>query len=280
MVLNLSCNDFHRLIPKTYSTGISLTMIDLNPNKLYRQIPRSLANCIRLKILVFGNNEIEDTFLFSLGDLPKLQVLVLQFNRFHGTIENLKTNLKFPILRIIDLFHNAFSGNFPSKLFQKWNAMKMKKAEKLTFMQLCQIIRRIQSMKSTTRGLNVTFIYFPSQMTIMYSITITSKGIPILYEKIQNAIVVIDLSNNKFKGKIPKALRSLCGLKELNVSKKQSHWQNPFIIGKSIGINLDTTIEPCRSSTSTTSLANLTMPNFLIEKTECRRKEAQDEFNI
>ncbi|KAL7249998.1 hypothetical protein ACSBR1_012065 [Camellia fascicularis] len=101
----------------------------------------------------------------------------------------------------------------------------MKRAEKSTYMQLYQIILRIQLVMSTTRRLNVTFIYFPSQMTIMYSITITSKGIPILYEKIQNAVVVVDLSNNKFKGKIPKALRSLCGLKVLNVS-------NNNLIGK------------------------------------------------
>ncbi|KAL7249967.1 hypothetical protein ACSBR1_012034 [Camellia fascicularis] len=166
-------------------------MINLSQNKLYGQVPRSLAICIRLEILVFGNNEIEDTVPFCLGDLPKLQVLVLRFNRFHGTIKNLKTNLKFPKLCIMDLSHNGFSGNLPSKLFQNWNAMKMKKAEKL----------------------NVTFIYFPSQMTIMYSITIISKGIPILYWKIQNGIVVVDLSNNKFKGQIPKALGSLCGLK-------------------------------------------------------------------
>ncbi|KAL7249974.1 hypothetical protein ACSBR1_012041 [Camellia fascicularis] len=57
-------------------------------------------------------------------------------------------------------------------------------------------------------------------MTIMHSITTTSKGIPILYEKIQNGVVVVDLSNNKFKGKIPNALGSLCGLKVLNVSNK------------------------------------------------------------
>ncbi|KAL7218657.1 hypothetical protein ACSBR2_011840 [Camellia fascicularis] len=187
MVLNLSYNDFR------------------GQNKLYGQVPRSLANCIRLEILVFGNNEIEDSFPFWLGDLPKLQVLVLRFNKLHGTAGNLKANLKFPNLCIIDLSHNGFSGNLPSKLFQNWNAMKMKKAENLQ--------------------LDVTFIYFPSQMTILYSITITSKGIPILYEKIQNGVVVVNLLNNKFEGQIPKALGSLCGLKVLSIS-------NNSLVGK------------------------------------------------
>ncbi|KAL7250005.1 hypothetical protein ACSBR1_012072 [Camellia fascicularis] len=144
-------------------------MINLSQNKLYGQVPRSLAICIRLEILVFGNNEIEDTFPFCLGDLPKLQVLVLRFNRFHGIIKNLKTNLKFPKLCIMDLSHNGFSGNLPSKLECNENEKGRK------------IILRIQLVKPTTRRLNVTFIYFPSQMTIMYSITIISKGIPILY---------------------------------------------------------------------------------------------------
>ncbi|KAL7218665.1 hypothetical protein ACSBR2_011848 [Camellia fascicularis] len=55
----------------------------------------------------------------------------------------------------------------------------------------------------------------------MYSMTITSKGTQILYEKIKNAIVVVDLSNNKFDGQIPKALRSPCELKVLSISNNR-----------------------------------------------------------
>ncbi|KAL7218660.1 hypothetical protein ACSBR2_011843 [Camellia fascicularis] len=84
--------------------------------------------------------------------LPILAPPAVIYIGFHGTIKNLKTNLKFPKLCIMDLSHNGFS--------------------------------------------------------------------------------VVDLSNNKFKGKIPKALGSLCGLKVLNVSNKNLIGK-PFIIGKS-----------------------------------------------
>ncbi|KAL7249975.1 hypothetical protein ACSBR1_012042 [Camellia fascicularis] len=217
MVLNLSCNDFHGLIPQTFSPGIKLTMIDLSHNKLYGQVPRSLVNCIRLEILVFGNNEIEDTFPFWLGDLPKLQVLVLRFNRFHGAIENPETNLKFPNLRIIDLSHNGFSGNLPSDYFQNWRAMKTVMTKKLTY------ISWIFSSNQSLKHVILTKPVIP--LTYMYSMAITSKGTQILYERIQDAVIVVDLSNNKFEGQIPEALGSLCGLKVLSIS-------NNSLIGK------------------------------------------------
>ncbi|KAL7189945.1 hypothetical protein ACSBR1_039558 [Camellia fascicularis] len=114
MVLILSCNDFHGLIPQKFSTWINLTMINLSQNKLYGQVPRSLAICIMLEILVLGNNEIEDTFSFWLQ-------IFLSY-KFHGTIQNLKTNLQFPNLRIIDLSHNGFSTKAYRSIYQTTNS--------------------------------------------------------------------------------------------------------------------------------------------------------------
>ncbi|XP_058211419.1 putative receptor like protein 25 [Rhododendron vialii] len=52
-----------------------------------------------------------------------------------------------------------------------------------------------------------------------YSMTISSKGTKLLSEKIQSVFVVVDLSDNKFRGEIPESLGSLSGLQALNISE-------------------------------------------------------------
>ncbi|PON80740.1 hypothetical protein PanWU01x14_002960 [Parasponia andersonii] len=42
-----------------------------------------------------------------------------------------------------------------------------------------------------------------------YSVTITNKGVKLLYVKIQIYLVVIDFSSNKFDGEIPSCLGNL-----------------------------------------------------------------------
>ncbi|KAI8557968.1 hypothetical protein RHMOL_Rhmol04G0052000 [Rhododendron molle] len=197
LVFDLRSNNFHGIIPQTFAKGIKV--IDLSENQLHGQVPTSLANCTMLQTLVLGNNHIEDTFPFLLGALPDLQVLILRSNKFHGVIENPEINLAFPKLRIIDLSQNRFSGNLPSNYFKNWNAMKMVELGKSTYMQADVSSEKVSGNYS-------------------YSITIAQKGTQRVYEKIQSAFVVIDLSNNKFSGDIPESLGSLRGLQVLNIS--------------------------------------------------------------
>ncbi|KAL7218582.1 hypothetical protein ACSBR2_011781 [Camellia fascicularis] len=204
LVLNLSYNNFHGTIPQIFMNGNQLKLIDLSQNQLRGQVPRSLENCTMLEVLVIGNNQIEDTFPFWLGALPQLKVLVLRSNSFHGAIGNQKTNLMFPMLRIIDLSHNDFSGNLPSDYFHNWNAMKMAKTETWTYIQ--------ETSVSIIAG---TWTY---PLDYNYSVTLANKGTQRLYEHIQTAFVALDLSNNKFKGDIPESLGSLSGLQVLNIS--------------------------------------------------------------
>ncbi|XP_058210421.1 receptor-like protein 7 [Rhododendron vialii] len=205
LLLNLSNNNFQGTVPQMSMRGIK--MIDLSQNQLHGRVPRSLANCTMLEILVLGDNQIEDTFPFWLGALLELQVLVLRSNRFHGGIENPKTDLKFPKLRIIDLSHNSFSGTLPSEYFQNWNEMKVVGKGNSTYMHM------VTNPRFGGNG-RYTFV-----TDFTYSITISSKGTKRLYEKIQSVFVVIDLSDNKFNGEIPESLGSLWGLQALNVSE-------------------------------------------------------------
>lgn len=114
-------------------------------------------------------------------------------------------------MRIIDLSNNGFSGNLLSEYFQNWNAMTRVERNMLTYMQASQ-----QAPVTPTNSISTTITWYLSPY--MYSITMDNKGTRRLYEKIQQAFIAIDLSNNKFEGGIPESLGRLNGLQMLNLS--------------------------------------------------------------
>lgn len=51
-----------------------------------------------------------------------------------------------------------------------------------------------------------------------FSLELTNKGIETVYEKIQDTLIVVDLSNNRFEGEIPEVIGNLMWLHLLNLS--------------------------------------------------------------
>ncbi|TXG64733.1 hypothetical protein EZV62_011727 [Acer yangbiense] len=133
-ILALQGNKFHGSIPQTFMNGTNLKMIDLSNNQLQGRIPRSLVNCTKLEYLHLGNNQITDVFPSWLGTLQELKVLILKSNRLHGEIKEPDENFEFPKLQVIDLSHNMFRGELPTKHFQSWNAMKVFNGSHLSYM--------------------------------------------------------------------------------------------------------------------------------------------------
>ena len=212
-VFDLSGNNFYGPIPKTWAKGSSLRMIDLSQNQLQGQLPKSLANCTMLEYLHVGTNQINDTFPFWLGTLPQLKLLVLRSNEFYGVIRNPETNHTFPMLRIIDISHNHFSGNLPSGYFQHWIAMKtVESTAQLTYMQA----------SFSGEGWDSQF---------SYSVTITNRGKELNYYMIQDTLSAVDLSSNRFEGKIPEDIGNLKALHLLNLSNNALTGQIPPSLG-------------------------------------------------
>ncbi|KAM0023590.1 putative leucine-rich repeat-containing, plant-type, leucine-rich repeat domain superfamily [Helianthus debilis subsp. tardiflorus] len=207
-VLDLSNNSFTGTIPNVYEDWSELEGFVLNGNQLQGKVPTSLYNCQNLRIIDLGNNQLSDTFPGWLGDLPKLQALVLRSNNFHGGINVTSSKLKFPFprLRVIDLSHNGFVGQLPTKYLQNFNAMK-------------------NVVKKNTRPdyLSTGFIY--------YSMTIAMKGVEQHVLRILVEFTIVDLSNNKFKGEIPYILGNLNSLKELNLSHNSLTGRIPHSLG-------------------------------------------------
>ncbi|KAG5560515.1 hypothetical protein RHGRI_003734 [Rhododendron griersonianum] len=195
-----------------------LLMIDLGRNQLHGLVPRSLANCAMLECLVLHNNKIEDTFPSWLGALPNLELLILGSNKFHGDIGGTRNHSMFPKLRIIDLSCNGFSGNLPIEYIRNWNGMKMINKENFTYMQANPNIQ-VTFLPSPTSHVPGYTVY--GGFSFAYSMRVVSKGTDRLYEKIQIALVVVDLSNNTFIGDIPESFGSLSGLQLLNISNNK-----------------------------------------------------------
>lgn len=210
-VLNLGMNSLHGSIPETFMEGNKLRNLNLNGNKLEGSLPRSLSNCKMLEVLDLGNNQINDSFPQWLETLPKLHVLVLRSNRFHGSIGEPEGTSPFSSLRIIDLSHNEFTGNLPTKYFANFQAM----------MKVDVIKQDVEYMGE---------LYYKD------SVILTLKGNEFTLVRILTIFTTIDLSSNRFDGQIPELVGNLRSLLVLNFSHNSLTGQIPSSVGNLINL--------------------------------------------
>ncbi|KAI7737353.1 hypothetical protein M8C21_028816, partial [Ambrosia artemisiifolia] len=193
-VLNLTNNLLTGTIPNVYKDWSWLEGFILNGNQLEGKVPTSLNKCQRLKVIDLGNNQLSDTFPSWLGGLPNLQALILKSNNFYGGIvTSSKYNFPFQSLRVLDLSHNGFVRQLPTKYFQNFNAMKnvVKKNTEPTYM---------------------------STNNVYYSVIVAMKGVDLYIPQLSVDYKIVDLSNNKFEGEIPNIIGNLKSLIVLNLS--------------------------------------------------------------
>uniref|UniRef100_A0A2K1R798 Leucine-rich repeat-containing N-terminal plant-type domain-containing protein n=1 Tax=Populus trichocarpa TaxID=3694 RepID=A0A2K1R798_POPTR len=194
LVLHLGGNNLHGNIPSIYSEGNDLRYLNFNGNQLKGVIPPSIINCVNLEFLDLGNNMIDDTFPSFLETLPKLKVVILRSNKLHGSLKGPTVKDSFSKLQIIDLSNNSLSGPLPTEYFNNFKAM-MSIDQDMDYMR--------------TKNVSTTYVF---------SVQLAWKGSQTVFPKIQIALTTLDLSCNKFTGKIPESLRKLKSLKQLNLS--------------------------------------------------------------
>ncbi|XP_062171104.1 receptor-like protein 6 [Alnus glutinosa] len=211
-VLNLRKNKLNGTIPDAFSDNCDLQILALNKNQLEGGLPKSLANCSRLEVLDIGNNHIEGTFPFYLNH-ASLRVLVLRSNKFYGPISNPKHNAPWPMLQIVDVASNNFTGNLPIMLLSSCMAMMDRAHEAHSRLSYLQI--------STPNG-----FYYQD------TITITNKGLEVELVKILTIVVNLDFSCNNFDGPLPKEIGELTLLYILNLSHNALTGEIPASLGK------------------------------------------------
>ncbi|XP_027336388.1 receptor-like protein 7 [Abrus precatorius] len=208
VVLNLGKNNLTGPIPDMFPASCVLKTLDLDHNKIDGNIPKSLANCTALEVLDLGKNEIMDDFPCLLKNISTLRVLVLRKNKFHGHIGCPNTNGTWPMLQIVDLAINNFTGNLPGNCFTRWEAMMSEKENHLIF-----------------NVLKFSQIYYQD------SVTVTSKGQRMELVKILTVFTSVDFSSNHFQGEIPEELFDFKALYILNLSNNALSGQIPSSIG-------------------------------------------------
>ncbi|XP_048442345.1 receptor-like protein 19 [Pyrus x bretschneideri] len=219
--LYLGNNSFSGFLPEIYTSTSSLTVIDVSHNQLRGQLPRSLGNCTTLEFIDLSYNKFSDVFPFWLGALPELKVLKMHRNAFYGLMEKPhQDNVEyFPELRILDLSFNSFRGKFPCQNIFSGNVMRGVTRDQSTYM-------KVDSSIFSNHGVGKSFEEY-------YSITITSKGVERYYPKILEALVAIDISSNKFEGRIPEFIGNLKGLMSFNISGPIPHGTQLISFGSS-----------------------------------------------
>ncbi|GMH14459.1 hypothetical protein Nepgr_016300 [Nepenthes gracilis] len=192
-VLDLRSNKLYGTLPSSFGNCNNLRTLDLNGNQLEGQLP-SLLSCQGLEVLDVGNNNFKGMFPYWLGFLPELQVLILRSNNFHGNIGTSKAKYLYSKLRIFDISNNGFNGTLPSSLLRCFNAMMNANEERGKLQYLGEFMYYEDSIMLNVKGHNLEFV------------------------RILSVITTIDVSNNKFKGEIPKAIMDLVSLRWLNLS--------------------------------------------------------------
>ncbi|XP_061984088.1 receptor-like protein 50 [Populus nigra] len=204
-VLNLQGNNFDSI--SSYAIASNLLSLKISDNKVEGKLPRSLANCSKLEVLDLGGNMIRDTFPVWLEKLPALKILVLQANKFYGPIGNRGTATTWPMLHVMDLSSNEFTGNLLKEFVQSLGGMQL-------------------TSNNESRARYVGDNY---KINGHYkeSVTITNKGLKMHMDRIITLFTCLDLSNNSFHGEIPEEIRILKSLIVLTLSHNNFLGQIP-----------------------------------------------------
>ncbi|XP_058216482.1 receptor-like protein Cf-9 homolog [Rhododendron vialii] len=214
IMLELHNNSFSGTIHDSFSMRSRLKTVNLNDNGFEGPIPKSLVNCKNLEVLDLGRNKFVDKFPHWLGNLPNLQVLILRSNIFYGSILTSETKFPFPMLRVLDMANNHFTGPLPIKYFKSFKAMMN---EDLHF----------DDLYMQTDGLVKPYYY---------SATIVFYGMPQEFRRIVKTFTIIDLSRNRFQGKIPGIISGLNSIQGLNLSYNSLTGHIPKSLGDLTGL--------------------------------------------
>ncbi|GMI98570.1 receptor like protein 12 [Hibiscus trionum] len=200
-------------IPSMICTLSSIIVLDISNNSFSGMIPpffhqpAVVPPWTNMRELDLGSNRLR-------GNLP---IPPLQF-----TITLSQTNL------IFDLSFNIFVVCLSSHYFQRWEAMKVVDVSTLRFVGCLPShqFRRWEAMKvvdvSTLRYLRANASFETPGTSwmenITYSMTMTKTGVVTNYDKIQDVLVAMDLSRNRFECGIPEDIQILKAVQFLNLS--------------------------------------------------------------
>ncbi|KAI4295406.1 hypothetical protein L6164_035455 [Bauhinia variegata] len=239
--LHLGDNNFTGKIPYSMGSLSEILMLYLGNNNFFGDIPLSLKNCTSLVFLNLERNKLSGSIPYWVGG-QRTQDMQLRSNEFSGSIPLEICQLHSLI--ILDLADNRLSGPIPKCL------------ENITAMSDANFVPTLLTMGEYDLG---------------YRFRLLVKGRESEYVKNLKYIRLVDLSDNKFSGTIPRELFSLSLVQSLNLSNNHLIGKIPQEIGKMRNLeSLDFSrnqlcgdIPPTMSDLTFLSVLNLSFNKFI-----------------
>ncbi|XP_047949135.1 receptor-like protein Cf-9 homolog [Salvia hispanica] len=116
-----------------------------------------------------------------------------------------RQRIRFRKLQIFDISRNAFVGSLPDRYFKNFGGM----------------VDAIENMTHDEKNVFQQFI----------DINLTLKGLDQTLQRLLKTFIMIDLSSNRFSGKIPVSVGRLNSLKYLNLSRNTVTGHIPVSLG-------------------------------------------------
>ncbi|KAL6124247.1 hypothetical protein ACLB2K_076762 [Fragaria x ananassa] len=228
-VLNLRRNNLTSV--GEFSHNCSLKTLDISGNQIQGRFLKSLVNCNQLEVLNLGSNLIAEPFPCFLRNTYTMCVIVLRSNQFYGRIGCHKTNDTYwPVLQIIDLAQNNFSGEIPGTALTTWQAMRSSKDNtpaKISNLRYGRVGYQVDTIVVTNKGLEMELLIVLTIFTyIDFSSNKFNGSIPKEIGELK-LLYYLNLSNNAFTGSVPSSLSNLSQLEALDLSKNKLRGQIP-----------------------------------------------------
>ncbi|EOA29840.1 hypothetical protein CARUB_v10012934mg [Capsella rubella] len=226
-----------------------LTDLTLNFNLLTGTLPPNISSLSNLKYFQAAENAFTGTLPSSLFTIPSLIYIILSDNQFNGNLEF--GNISLPSnLKTLDVNNNNFIGPIPRSISKLVNLKRLSLSHLNTQSPVdFSLFSHLKSLEDlnlshlntpTTIDLNDVLSYFKSLRFLYLSgnhVSVTNKSSvsypPSLYQlrlsgcgitelpeflRTQHEMAVLDISNNKIKGQVPRWLWTQTNLDSVNLS--------------------------------------------------------------
>ncbi|KAL7184145.1 hypothetical protein ACSBR2_026324 [Camellia fascicularis] len=257
--LDLSDNSFSGQVPTSIGNLQSLKVLNISMNALTGSLPDSMINCKNLLVVDFSQNSLMGSlpaWIFKLG----IQEVLLSGNRLSGSMDSpFSSSIEYSHqkLQVLDLSHNALSGNIPSAVgdFSRLLVLNLSRnsldggipasiggLKALDTLDLSEnslsgsipleiggaiSLKELNLEKNALAGTIPASIQNCSSLSLLILSRNNLVGpIPAAIAKLTN-LQIVDLSFNKLTGTLPKQLENLPHLLSFNISHNQFQGELP-----------------------------------------------------
>ncbi|GAA0172796.1 hypothetical protein LIER_26548 [Lithospermum erythrorhizon] len=219
--LNLCCNGFSSILPKSFSNFAALNSIDLSQNFFVGSFSAGFGFSARMTILNASSNNFSGYLPEDIGNATMLETLDLRMNFFEGSIPKSYKNLvklkflglsgnnltgripgeigELSALETLVLGYNEFEGNIPNEIGNLSNL-------KYLDLAIGNLGGRVPASIGKLQKLDTLFLYQNS----------LEGPIPSSIGNL-TSVQLLDLSDNMLSGIIPSEIGNLKNLQLLNV---------------------------------------------------------------